>query len=70
MDERDWWIELDNRISIAEDNGFHEVKLTFDEVKEVIMLLQELDDMKNWDEMFLRFTTNMFFEHENEHRPD
>ncbi len=46
MDERDWWIELDGRISIAESNGFHEVKLTFKETMEIIMLLQELDDMK------------------------
>ncbi len=48
MDERDWWIELDGRINIAEDNGFHEVKLTLDEVREVIKLLQELDNMKKW----------------------
>ena len=46
MDERDWWIELDNRSIIAEDNGLYEVKLTFNEVKEIIKLLQELDDMK------------------------
>lgn len=46
MDERDWWIELDNRSIIAEDNGLHEVKLKFNEVKEIIKLLQELDDMK------------------------
>lgn len=48
MDERDWWLELDGRIKIAEDNGFNEVKLTFDEVREIIKLLQELDDMKKW----------------------
>ena len=46
MDERDWWIELDGRINIAKSNGFHEVKLTFKETMEIIMLLQELDDMK------------------------
>lgn len=48
MDERDWWIELDGRINIAGANGFNEVKLTFNEVREVIELLQELDDMKKW----------------------
>ena len=47
MDERDWWIELDGRIKIAESNGFHEVNLTFKEAMEIIMLLQELDDIKN-----------------------
>ena len=46
MDERDWWLELETRINVAEDNGFHEVKLTFDEAREVIKLLQELDAMK------------------------
>ena len=46
MDERDLWIELDGRINIAKDNGFHEVRLTFDEVREIIKLLQELDDIK------------------------
>lgn len=48
MDERDWWIELDSRINIAEDNGFREIKLTFDEVKEIIELLKELDDINKW----------------------
>ena len=47
MDERDWWIELEGRINMAESNGlFHEVKLTFDEVREIIKLLQELDGLK------------------------
>jgi len=46
MDERDWWIELDERINIAEDTGYYSVFLTFDEAREIIKLLQELDDMK------------------------
>ena len=46
MDERDWLIELDGRINVAESYGFHEVKLTLDEVREIIKFLEELDDLK------------------------
>lgn len=46
MDERDWWIELDGRIKIAEDYGFHKIELTFYEAEEIIKLLQDLDDIK------------------------
>ena len=46
MDERDWWLELEARINVAKADGFHEVKLTFNEAREVIKLLQELDTMK------------------------
>ena len=46
MDERDWWIELDRRIYIDEDKGYYKIALTFDEAREIIKLLQELDDMK------------------------
>lgn len=46
MDERDWWIELDARINVADSDGFKTVNLTFDETRAIIKLLQELDNMK------------------------
>ena len=49
MDERDWWIELDDRINVANSDGFKTVELTFDETKAIIKLLQKLDNMKDDD---------------------
>lgn len=53
MDERDWWIELDNRINVANSDNFKTVELTFDETRALIKLLQELDNMKVDDRLSL-----------------
>lgn len=47
MDERDWWLELDARINVANSNGFKTVELAFDETKAIIKLLQELDNTRD-----------------------
>lgn len=49
MNERDWWIELDDRINVANSNDFNTVELTFDETRAIIRLLQEFDNMKDDD---------------------
>ena len=45
MDERQWWIELEARINMADSDDFKEIKLTFDETREIVELLKKLDEM-------------------------
>ena len=42
MNARDWFLEIDGRANTSECNGFHEVKLTLEEARDIARLLQDV----------------------------
>ena len=46
MNERDLWIKLDCLANAAESDGLEYIKLSPTEIREIVKLLRELDEMK------------------------